>query len=118
MEQRDAIDAALEAWTRPQDPFVLAERLRLAGVPASVVQWPTDLYRDPQLVSREFFVWVEHSVMGVTPYDGLATRFSETPGRIRKAAPALGEDSHFVLSEFLQLSEEEIANYAASGALT
>jgi crotonobetainyl-CoA:carnitine CoA-transferase CaiB-like acyl-CoA transferase len=117
-EQRERIDAALEAWTRPQDPFVLAERLRQAGVPASVVQWPTDLYRDPQLMARGFFVWLDHSVMGPTPYDGLATRFSATPGRLRKAAPALGEDTHFVLSELVKLSSEEIANYAASDVLT
>jgi crotonobetainyl-CoA:carnitine CoA-transferase CaiB-like acyl-CoA transferase len=116
MERCEAIDAELTGWTKSQDPFVLAERLRNASVPASAVQWPSDLYRDPQLRARDFFVWLQHSVMGWTPYDGLATRFSETPGRLHKAAPALGEDTQFVLSNMLQLSEQEIQDDVVAGA--
>ena len=93
------------------------ERLRAAGVPASVVLRPTDLYEDPQLATRRFFVTLDHSVMGPTPYDGPATIFSETPAVLRKAAPALGEDTHEVLRDLLGLTPGEIADYAAAGAL-
>ena len=96
-KHRPAIDAALRAWTAPQEPFGLAQSLRQAGVPAYVTLWPSDLYTDPQLTHRDFFVTLDHTVMGPTPYDGLVTRFSETPGSLSKAAPCLGEDTDTIL---------------------
>ncbi|MCZ6706679.1 MAG: CoA transferase, partial [Chloroflexi bacterium] len=82
------------------------------------VNWPSDLYTDPQLSHREFFVTLDHSVMGPTPYDGLVTQFSATPGALRKAGPCLGEDTQHVLSDILGLSDAEIEELALAGALS
>ena len=116
LARREEIDAALREWTEQEMPFPLAERPRAAGVPASVVLRPTDLYEDPQLAARWFFVTPDHSVMGPIPYDGPATIFSETPAVLHEAAPALGEDSHEVLRDLLGLTPDEIADSAASVA--
>ncbi len=89
-----------------------------AGVPASAVQRASDLYNDPQLAQRGFFVTLDHPAMGPTPYDGLATPFSETPGRLSRPAPLLGGDTHYVLTEILGLSAETLALYAERGALS
>jgi len=117
MAQREAIDAGLRGWLAAQEPWAAVERLAVAGVPAAVVQRPSDLYRDPQLAHREFFVTLDHSVMGPTPYDGLVTRFSAKPVQLRKAAPALGEDTQHVLRDLLGCSDGEVAAYAERGAL-
>ena len=115
---REEIEPALAAWCDGHDPWRLAETLRAAGVPASVVQRPSDLYEDEQLAHRGFFVTLDHSVMGPTPYDGPATHFSETPAVLSKAAPALGEDTQYVLEELLGMDAAEIAAAAAAEALT
>ena len=115
---RGRIDEALRGWCAGQDGHALAARLKAAGAPASAVLRPSDLYHDAQLAHRGFFVTLEHPVMGPTPYDGLATIFSETPGVLSKAAPLLGEDTHHVLTELLGLSAAEVAEFAAAGALT
>ena len=115
---RASIDAALAAWCADQDGHELAARLTDAGVPASAVLRATDLYEDAQLAHRGFFVTLDHPAMGPTPYDGLATQYSGSPGRLSKAAPMFGEDTHYVLTEFLGRSPEEIARYAESGALS
>ena len=115
---RERIDEALRAWCAGQDGHALAARLKAAGVPASAVLRPSDLYQDAQLAQRGFFVTLEHPLMGPTPYDGLATIFSETPGVLSKAAPLLGEDTHYVLTELLGVSADELAEFAAAGALT
>lgn len=115
---REAIDARLRAWCQEQDAFLLAERLRAAGVPASPVMRPSDLYADPQLAHRGFFVTVDHAVMGPTRCDGPATRFSRTPARLRRAGPTLGGHTEEVLRDLLGLSEEEITELAIGGVLT
>lgn len=117
LRHRDELDAALTTWCRDQDPWRLVEKLVAAGVPAAVVQRPSDLYADPQLAHRGFFVTCEHGVMGPTPYDGPVTRFSETPAQLQ-AAPVLGQHTEEVLRDLLQLSDDEMATYAASGVFT
>ncbi|MCC7363552.1 MAG: CoA transferase [Dehalococcoidia bacterium] len=118
IEAKQAIEDQLRAWCAPRDAFEAADQLLAAGVPAYAVMRPTDLYDDAQLAHRDFFVTLEHGEMGPTPYDGLVTRFSATPGRLRNAAPLLGQDTDRVLSEVLGLTEDEVVDYAVAGVLT
>lgn len=107
----------LADWCRNRDAFEAGTTLRGRGVPAYVVLRPSDLYDDPQLAHRGFFVTLEHPVMGPTPYDGPATIYSRTPQRLRSAAPCLGEHNAKVLTELLGLSTEELDRAKACGAL-
>ena len=116
--KRDAIEAALAEWCREREPFALARSLQSAGVPAHVVMRPTDLYEDAQLAHRGFFVTLDHSSMGPTPYDGPVTHFSGTPARLRRPAPCLGEHTEHVLRDLLGVTEDEMSEYAIQGALT
>ena len=116
--QRSALDEVLKDWCLEQDPFELEHLLTTAGVPAHVVSRPTDLYADAQLSHRGFFVTLDHKEIGPTPFDGLPTQFSETPGRLRNAGPCLGQDTEQVLREILGMGSEEIALLAAEGVLS
>ncbi len=111
------LESELAAWCLPQTPDAVVNCLTAAGVPAALVEWPSDLYEDPQLAHRGFFVTLNHAVMGPTPYDGLVTRFSGGTARLRRAAPAIGEHTHYVLSEILSASDEEITEALVAGAL-
>ena len=111
------IEAAVAEWCAPQTADAVVGALTAAGVPAAMVEWPSDLYEDPQLTHRDFFVTLDHSVMGPTPYDGLVTRFSGGTARLRRAAPAIGEHTHYVLSEILSVPDEEITEALVAGAL-
>ena len=117
---REAVDAELDAvlrdWCAEQEPWALAGRLAAAGVPAAVVARPSDLYVDPQLAHRGFFVECEHLEMGATPYDGPVTNFSATPAKL-SAAPILGQHNELVLREILGYSEDEMGELYAAGAL-
>jgi crotonobetainyl-CoA:carnitine CoA-transferase CaiB-like acyl-CoA transferase len=116
-DQRDAIEDALRTWSASQEPFALAERLATSGVPASVVNWSTDLLDDPQLQHREYYSVLDHGEVGPILYDGTGSILSATPSVQRLAAPCLGEHTDYVLRELLCLTESEIARYRDAGAL-
>ncbi len=118
MNVRDAIDDAIRTWCAGQDAFTLSRQLKEAGVPASPVLYPADLYEDPQLAERGFFPILEHGVMGPTPYDGLMTIFSDAPAGPHSAGPCLGQHTEYVLREILGVDDEAIAMAAAVGALS
>ncbi|MCY3568329.1 MAG: CoA transferase [Chloroflexi bacterium] len=114
---KSEIEAALADWCAPQTADAVVDCLTSLGVPAALVQWPSDLYQDAQLTHRNFFVTLDHSVMGPTPYDGLVTRFSGGTAKLRRAAPAIGEHNHYVLSEILNASDDEITDALVAGVL-
>ena len=107
----------LADWCLARDAFDAARELREAGVPAYALLRPSDLYDDPQLRWRGFFVTLDHAEMGPTPYDGPATIFSRTPQTLRSAAPCLGEHNDEMLRAHLGMGESEIAALRTAGAL-
>jgi crotonobetainyl-CoA:carnitine CoA-transferase CaiB-like acyl-CoA transferase len=104
----EALDARLAEATRGRDAGELAAALQAAGVAAGVVQSCLDLHADPVLAGWGFFQWLEHPARPPAPYEGHALRLAETPGRLRWAAPALGEHTALVLRELLGMGEGEI----------
>ena len=113
----DQLDRRVEAWTRARPSLTVMTLLQEAGVPAGVVQNGADIYRDPQLHHRGFFVDLEHARMGWTPYEGHQFQLSANPGALWSPAPLLGEHTHTVLRDVLRLSALEIAQLEARGAL-
>lgn len=112
---RDKIEAAMRDFCSGKPPFAFVTQLRAAGIPAAVVMRGSDLYEDPQLIHRGYFVTLIHGFMGDMLYDGYPTLFSETPVKLNKAAPMLGEDTLHVMKEILKYPEEEITRLQKAG---
>jgi benzylsuccinate CoA-transferase BbsF subunit len=106
---RAALDALVAGATAAYDVHDLTARLQAAGVAAGPVASALDLHADPVLAGWGFFQWLEHPARPPAPYEGHALRLAETPGRLRAAAPALGEHTALVFREVLGLSDAEIA---------
>ena len=83
--------------------------LEQAGVPAGPVYNMEQVYSDPQVQAREMMIDVEHPIAGLTKSIGLPVKLSETPGEIRRPAPALGQHTDEILGE-LGMSAELIAS--------
>jgi crotonobetainyl-CoA:carnitine CoA-transferase CaiB-like acyl-CoA transferase len=101
------LDKYVESWTSTLEAADVMHRLQAAGVPAGVVYRCSDLYHDPQLKQRGYFVELEHPAMGHVLYDGLQHRLSRTPATLRPA-PLMGQHNHYVLQELLGLSAAEV----------
>ncbi len=110
------IDAHIAEWTKMQDAEQVEALLQSVGVAAGVVATQSDLHQDPQLQHRGFFAWREHKVMGLSPYDGLMSHLSKTPGDVGPA-PLLGEHYEAVLKGILHFSDEAIADLIGRGVV-
>ena len=74
----------------------------------------TDLAGDPQVQAKGYFKRRPHPVLGEWTYVATPLDFSRTPLGIRGCAPQLGENNDEVLSEWLGLSAEDIAQLSAA----
>lgn len=117
LNHNDNIDKEIARWTRSRDKHSVAKQLRTAGVPAGEVQRSSDLLRDSQYAHRNFYRYLDHAEMGHIPYAGHQFCIQGYPSGARSAAPILGEHSVQVLQELLGMSDAEIANAFASGAI-
>lgn len=118
VRHKTALDRCLEEWTRERDPYEVMETLQAAGVMAAVVQDVEDQFKhDKQYAARDFLTKVVEPEIGELVCEGIAVHLSETPGRVRGPAPRVGEHTHEVLHELLDLSDKEIQALEAEGVL-
>lgn len=105
---QDALDEQVAAWTRTLDRFDAFRRLAAAGVPACPVLGYRDLYDNEQLRNRGFFQQVTHAQAGTWDMEAPVYHFANHPTSIRLNAPIFGEHNHYVFSQLLGLSDDEI----------
>jgi len=118
LEHQDALDEAVEGWTRTRDKFDVQRQLLAAGVPAAAVQKPRErIDQDP--TTEAFGLWprVRHSKMGDVRVDGQPVRFSRTNWQITRGAPCLSEHTEEVLRGLLGMTAEEIDELRSEGVL-
>ena len=75
-----------------------------------------DAVADQHNQQRGMVVEVEHPTLGKVRQVGIATKLSETPGRVRTTAPRPGQHTDEVLSQ-AELTAAEIASLRQSGAI-
>ncbi|MGE0598302.1 MAG: CoA transferase [Dehalococcoidia bacterium] len=116
---QDALDAAIEAWTRTHDRFDLAERCQAAGIRAGAVQNAEDLTRrDPQLAARELFGSAQSDTWGEYAIDRFPGLFNGERPSVYEGVRPLSADTFDVMTEVLGMGDDEVAESLANGALT
>jgi crotonobetainyl-CoA:carnitine CoA-transferase CaiB-like acyl-CoA transferase len=116
-ENGKELDELLAKWTTQHTAEGVVGLLQEAGISAGVVQNAEDLSKDPQLMARDFFVQLEHPVLGKTISDRSPVRIEGDLPIGWKAAPQLGEDNQYVFLELLGLTESELSYYAEKGII-
>lgn len=111
---QDDLDKLLEEWTSQHDHYEVMNTLQKAGVAAGAYLTGAELLTDPHLRERGTFQMVDRAIVGTHPYPipTAPIKFSQTPVKIRRPAPLLGEHNDYVLGELLGMSAEEIQGLA------
>ncbi|NLZ40199.1 MAG: CoA transferase [Comamonadaceae bacterium] len=112
----EEIDGAIGAWTAARSVAEVLDALAAASVPAGRVYTARDIAADPHYRARAMLLEQTTRDGRRLEVPGIVPKLLGTPGRLRHAAPRLGEDSDAVLRE-LGCSDEEIARLRAGGVV-
>lgn len=115
---RKEVNEAINGWlaTLPGSDAALTV-LREARIPHAPVLTVEEAMRHPHLVERGTVRTVHDRILGDFQVPGLPLRFSAFPEPLELEAPFLGEHNSKILSEFLGLSDDRIAQLESEHVL-
>jgi len=120
MEKRiarvDEVDEVVSRWVKSQKVQDIVAVCDKAGVPASNLPDVHEVIADPQVLHRQMILDIDDGQGDKVRISGSPFRMSETPGRVEKRAPWLGEHNEEVLRE-LGYTKEQIARLKEQGIL-
>ncbi|MFO1195648.1 MAG: CaiB/BaiF CoA-transferase family protein [Burkholderiaceae bacterium] len=110
------LDEAIGAWTATRTVEEVLRRLEGASVPAGRIYTAADIAADAHYRARGMLDEITMDDGSRLTVPGIVPKLSATPGRHRRNAPALGQDSEQVLRE-LGLSDAQVAGLRARGII-
>ena len=106
---QDALKALMSEWVstwKVQDLFREGQKRR---IPFAAVNRMSDLYNDPHLREREFFIKQNQPDAGTFEVPGTPFQSPTAPRGLRRPAPHLGEHSEEVFCNQLGVSRDQLA---------
>ena len=98
----EALDAIIGGWIAERDRDTVLAHFDAAGVTVGPICTIADLVDGPfddYVRGRRILVEVPDADMGTIPMPTVAARLSDTPGALRRPAPAIGEHNDEILGE-------------------
>ncbi|RSE87540.1 CaiB/BaiF CoA transferase family protein [Achromobacter denitrificans] len=110
------LDDAISAWTGQHPLDVVLGRLNDGQIPAGKIYDVADIAEDPHYQARGMIL--DGALPDGTPVKlpGIVPKLSDTPGEVRRAAPALGQDTDEVLAG-LGIGEAQRDDWRARGII-
>jgi crotonobetainyl-CoA:carnitine CoA-transferase CaiB-like acyl-CoA transferase len=114
-EVKAEFEAILIEWLVQHTKREVMEKSQNVGYPCGAINSMEDVFSDPHLQARNFFVEIDHPATGPLTYPGPQFKMMETPWKAGRA-PLLGEHTLEVLSN-LGYSESDVTRLREQGAI-
>lgn len=117
VENVEALDAEIEAWTRERTTEEAIEILEANDAIVGPVYDVADTFEDEQFRERDDFVEVDDPDVGEIRTAGLVPKFSRTPGDVEFLGPRHGEHNDEVFRDELGLDDETYRQLQEEGVI-
>ncbi|MDY7034883.1 MAG: CoA transferase [Thermodesulfobacteriota bacterium] len=107
-KNHDDLDKHIQAWTLNHTAREVMEIMQKEGIAAGPSLNPEQLFTDPQLKERGFFMEMEHTDLGKEQSARMPWISSAIPNMPAQPPPRPGEHNDYVLGELLGISQDEI----------
>jgi formyl-CoA transferase len=112
------LDELINVWTGQLAIHEVEQAMVDYSIPAGRVYTAKDMLADPHFKARDAIVEIETARHGKLKMQNAFPKLSRTPSGIRRPAPAdPGQDNAEILSELLDMTQDEIDSLAASGVI-
>jgi formyl-CoA transferase len=115
-ENRAALNAIIEEWTRGRSKHAAMQILAAAGVPCGACQDTGEVLADPHLRERAMIVEVDYPTRGTYRTVGCPVKLSDSPAAITRP-PLLGEHTDELLSSLAGVDPDELDRLRADGVV-
>jgi formyl-CoA transferase len=115
-DNRDELNAIVEAWTRQRSKYEVMQLLGDAGVPCGACQDTGEVLADPHLKAREMIVDVDYPTRGTYQTVGCPVKLSDSPVAVTRP-PLLGEHTAALLNELCGVDPDEVAKLRDAGVV-
>ncbi len=106
-KNRHEIDKKISEWTVNFEHVELMKILQEAGVAAMPSFDAEEILENPHTKARGLFTTVEHPKIGEQVVMGPAWKFSETPAKVTKAGPLMGENNEEIFCDLLKMPKDQ-----------
>ncbi len=112
------LDELINRWTKTLTVDEVDRLMKQYSIPAGRVYRAPEMLADPHFAAREAIIEVETERFGRLKMQNAFPKFSETPGGVRRAAPAaVGQHNAEVYGALLGLGDGELAELHRAGAI-
>ncbi|MEE9568051.1 MAG: CoA transferase, partial [Candidatus Binatia bacterium] len=116
-QRADEINGWITEWLMVHTKDEIFRKGQALSCPISPVHSAEDLVVSEQLAARDFFEENEHPVMGRVKFPTTPYRFSESPWRLERSAPLLGQHNEEIYCSRLGFSKEELRKLKGRGVI-
>jgi crotonobetainyl-CoA:carnitine CoA-transferase CaiB-like acyl-CoA transferase len=110
-------DALFRNWVAQRTADEVMRELGAIGVPCSKIMSSDECAENPHYRTRAMHIEWQDGQAGKVKGTGIVPKFSATPGKVWRGAPALGHDNQLVYGELLGLDSDEIAALQRDGII-
>jgi crotonobetainyl-CoA:carnitine CoA-transferase CaiB-like acyl-CoA transferase len=110
-------DALFRGWVAQRTADEVMRELGEIGVPCSKIMPANECADNPHYQARAMHIQWPDGQTGTVKGTGIVPKFSATPGKVWRGAPALGQDNDLVYGQLLGFDAAEIAGLQRDGII-
>lgn len=116
-EYIDALAPMLTEWSLQFTKEQVFKMCQKARIPVGPSYNAKEILESEHLSARNYFIEIDHPQIGRAKYPSPSYRLSQTPWKIKKPAPSLGEHNQIIYCDRLGFAKEDLVKLNQAGVI-